>query len=333
MGRVVRGVLAILAGLALIPVASVRFASPAGAVINRCGPATYGIHRYAPGKGKTVALTFDDGPGALTAQVLRILSDARVEATFFNIGGEEASHPVLVRREYARGFALGDHTWSHAELTLLDRAGQAYQIDRARAKQAAITGAYPCLLRPPYGDSNATTLDLAQRRGMTVWNWSVDTEDWKATGSDDPYWVDRIVSRARAGAALQHPVILMHNPAAANPATVAALPRIIRYYKLHGYRFVDLYGHTGHPVVGRIAPASGPAAGGTRVTLTGRNLVGVRAVRFGARYGTAIDVESCTRLSVLSPPHGAGVVDVRVVTTFGTSPLVAADRYTYANPP
>ena len=83
---------------------------------------------------------------------------------------------------------------------------------------------------------------------MAVWLWSVDTEDWKAEGSGSSYWVDRIISLAESeGGALLHPVVIMHNQSIPMPATVAALPTIIRYFRDHGYTFVDLLGRTGPP--------------------------------------------------------------------------------------
>ncbi len=322
---VVGTVLAVVAMSAVWAGVAPARATPASA----CPSVSYGLHRYAPGSGKVVALTFDDGPGRSTARIIRILSDAHVEAAFFNIGASEAGAGSVVHVEQRHGFTLGDHTWDHQDLTTLDAPGQASEIDRERAKEASITGAYPCLLRPPNGSYNSTTLHLAQERGMRVWDWSVDTEDWKAAGSDDQYWVDRIVSRAEAGGEMRNPVILMHNQAGGNPATVQALPTIIRYYKARGYRFVDLYGRTGHPVVKRRSTTSGRTTGGTRVTVTGHGFLGVLAVRFGAGLGTSIKVESNTRLLVTSPRHRPGVVNIRVVTTFGTSPLVAADRFRY----
>ena len=67
--------------------------------VRRCPAASYGAHFYAPGKGKTVALTFDDGPGRTTAAVLRVLARYRVPATFFNIGVNVAARPGLARKE------------------------------------------------------------------------------------------------------------------------------------------------------------------------------------------------------------------------------------------
>ena len=294
-----------------------------------CPSAPRGVHHEAPGTGKTVALTFDDGPGRSTQTILRILSNAHVEATFFNLGTNEAAMPGIVRTEHAAGFALGDHTWDHKDLSLLDATAQAREIDRERAEQASLTGSAPCLLRPPYGTYNATTLDEAQERSMRVWNWSVDTEDWKAEGSDDSYWIQRIISRAEAGGSQQHPVLLMHNMTGGNPATVHALPAVIQYYRSRGYSFVDLYGHTGQPVVNRLNPTSGPPRGGVRVTVIGSGFLGVRAVRFGTVAGRSIQVESSRRLTVICPAHAAGRVRVRVITTFGKSAVSSADVFRY----
>ncbi|HEX9065195.1 MAG TPA: polysaccharide deacetylase family protein [Streptosporangiaceae bacterium] len=206
-----------------------------------CHRAAYGPKFYAPGTGKTVALSFDDGPGRSTLSILNLLRKYRVPATFFNLGQNAAARPRLLRRELADGYVLGNHTWDHADLTDLSASKQAAEIDEMSAEQHRITGTRPCNFRPPYGAYNRTTLHLAQRRRMRVWIWSVDTEDWKAEGSGSSYWVHRIIRLAETeGADQQHPLILMHNQPIGNPATVAALPVIIRYFQHHHYRFVKL---------------------------------------------------------------------------------------------
>ena len=217
-------------------------ASASASAPPRCPAVKPGVHRAAPGKCTTVALTFDDGPGRSTGQILKILARYKVTATFFNLGVNEKSRPSLVRKEAKAGYLIGDHTWDHADLTGLSAAQQARELDRERSLQKSLTGSRPCVFRPPYGDYDATTLRLVAARGMTTWTWSVDPEDWKACGSADPYWVNRIVSRAEAGGKQKHPTVLFHNQPNRNPATVAALPRVIRYYRAHGYRFVDLEG-------------------------------------------------------------------------------------------
>jgi IPT/TIG domain len=89
----------------------------------------------------------------------------------------------------------------------------------------------------------------------------------------------------------------------------------------------------GVPTVSAVAPKTGTIAGGTRVTVTGTNFAHVSAVRFGTRAGASIGVLSSTRLRVTSPPHAAGVVDIRVVTPAGTSATRNADHFTYGAPP
>jgi peptidoglycan/xylan/chitin deacetylase (PgdA/CDA1 family) len=206
-----------------------------------CPAAPYGARFYAPGSGKTVALTFDDGPGRTTPQVLSILRTYRVPATFFNLGENEAARRSLVQDEAKEGYPLGNHSWDHPNMATLSTARQAAEMDRTSAEQRSIVRTVPCVFRPPYGDYNATTLRLAQRRDMAVWLWSVDTEDWKAEGSSSSYWVNRIIRLAeQEGGALRHPVVLMHNQPIGNPATVRALPTIINFFRGHGYRFAVL---------------------------------------------------------------------------------------------
>jgi peptidoglycan/xylan/chitin deacetylase (PgdA/CDA1 family) len=152
-----------------------------------------------------------------------------------------AVRPSLIRAEAKDRYALGDHTWDHPDMTRLPAARQATELDRANAEQRSLVGSVACAFRPPYGNYNATTLRLAQQRRMSVWLWSVDTEDWKAAGSGSAYWVQRIIRLAETeGGRLHHPVVLMHNQARGKPATVKALPVIITYFRSHGYRFVAL---------------------------------------------------------------------------------------------
>lgn len=108
---------------------------------------------------------------------MAVLAKYRVTATFFNLGANEAQQRTTVRRQQTAGYLLGGHTWDHASLPTLSAAQQAREIDRGRNEQALITGALPCLLRPPYGSYNNTTIALAAARHMQIWNWSVDTED------------------------------------------------------------------------------------------------------------------------------------------------------------
>ncbi len=206
-----------------------------------CPAAPYGARFYAPGSSKTVALTFDDGPGKSTAAILAILARYRVPATFFNIGVNMPPRPSLVREEVKGGYAMGNHTWNHPDMAALSAVRQAAELDQMSAEQRSIAGTVPCAFRPPYGDYDSTTLMLAQQRRMGVWLWSVDTQDWMAEGSGSSFWVHRIIRLAeQEGGVLRHPIVLMHNQPIGNPATVSALPTIIQFFRSHGYRFVAL---------------------------------------------------------------------------------------------
>lgn len=116
------------------------------------------------------------------------------------------------------------------------------------------------MFRPPFGEYNATTLSVAQSRRLAVFTRSRDTIDWREEGSSSAASIARIITRAETGASQSHPVILMHNGPVGNPATVAALPTIITFYRDHAYTFVDLAGR----VLPR--PASGDWDGNGTVT-------------------------------------------------------------------
>src|SRR5581483_9300584 len=99
------------------------------------------VNNYAPtAAGRTVALTFDDGPGPTTQDVIDILRSEHVAATFFNLGLQQQKNPDLVVEEAGDGFALGDHTWDHKEMTALSAQEQGSEIRRAAAQQVAILG-------------------------------------------------------------------------------------------------------------------------------------------------------------------------------------------------
>ncbi len=95
----------------------------------------------------------------------------------------------------------------------------------------------------------------------------------------------------------------------------------------------DRFTYVSPPSVARLSPGAGSLAGGTRVTVTGKNFSHVTKVIFGTVAGSGLRVLSATGLQVLAPRHAAGPVDLRVITAYGTSPAVAADRYRYVAPP
>jgi peptidoglycan-N-acetylglucosamine deacetylase len=222
-------------------------APPAVNSQHRCPQPASGVIRTAPvmhgetGESqRTVALTFDDGPGPSTPEVLDVLQQHGVPATFFVIGQKAAAEPQMLQRIVAGGNAIGDHSWSHRIPSA--KAGWraktlAREIKQTRQVIADATGREPCLFRPPGGIIKGAAA-AARDAGLSMILWSVDTRDWAAPPNKK--FASIIQKRAAAGLKEQHPVILLHDGGGSQAATVAALPGIINDYRSHGYQFVTL---------------------------------------------------------------------------------------------
>ena len=191
---------------------------------------------------KVIALTFDDGPGPYTAQLLDILDQHGAKATFFLIGSKVSSQANVVRSIHARGHQLGNHSWSHSELPKLPADQIASEIDRTNDAIKQATGVTPAILRPPYGAVNSAVLEQLRLHGMSSVLWSVDTRDWADRNSD--IVCSRAVAGARPGA-----VILMHD---IHQTSVGAVPCILGALKQQGYSFVTVQG-----LLGNMAPGAG----------------------------------------------------------------------------
>ena len=189
---------------------------------------------------KVIALTFDDGPGLYTAQLLDILDQHGAKATFFLIGSKVSSQANVVHSIHARGHQLGNHSWSHPELPKLPVNQIAGEIDRTNDAIKQATGVTPTILRPPYGAVNGVVLEQLRLRGMSSILWSVDTRDWADRNSE--IVCSRAVAGARPGA-----IILMHD---IHQTSVSAVPCILSALKQQGYSFVTVQGLLGNMAAG-----------------------------------------------------------------------------------
>jgi peptidoglycan/xylan/chitin deacetylase (PgdA/CDA1 family) len=179
---------------------------------------------------RCVALTFDDGPGPYTDTLLKTLADADVRATFFLIGQSAQAYPDQVRAEFAQGEEIGNHSWTHPQLTHLGDDEVANQQARTAAEIERIDGQAPTLFRPPYGDVNARVSGILGAHGSPVVLWSVDTLDWLYRNPASVY--RRAMSAVQPGS-----IILMHD---IHPTTVQAVPRIIAELRSRGYTLVTV---------------------------------------------------------------------------------------------
>ena len=198
-----------------------------------CVPRGASFRTNGPGNRKVVALTFDDGPSFYTPQVLGILRRFKIHATFFLIGEQVRPFAGYVREELAEGNAVGDHTYTHANVS--GGGSFAYsQISRTRSAIRRASGYYtPCVFRAPGGAVSGALFPVARSLGMLTIQWDVDPRDWSRPGTGSIY--STVVGQAR-----RESIILMHDGGGPRNETVAALPSIIRTLRSRGYSFMTV---------------------------------------------------------------------------------------------
>jgi peptidoglycan/xylan/chitin deacetylase (PgdA/CDA1 family) len=191
------------------------------------------VERFAPPHGKgRVALTFDDGPGPYTPQVLAELRSLHVRATFFVIGRAVKQSPGIVRSLRDAGMVVGNHSWSHPNLTKLSLARQRAQVLRTQDLLEATIGQRPRFFRPPMWAWNRTTARAVAEAGMVGVLFSVDTRDWSRPG------VTAIVRQALT--AHDGQIIALHDAGGDREQTVQALPLIVKGLRARGLEPVTL---------------------------------------------------------------------------------------------
>jgi cellulose synthase/poly-beta-1,6-N-acetylglucosamine synthase-like glycosyltransferase/peptidoglycan/xylan/chitin deacetylase (PgdA/CDA1 family) len=201
-----------------------------------------------PPPGRRIALTFDDGPDPKwTSAIADVLRRERVPATFFVVGSQAARHPGLVRMLVRDGHEIGNHSFTHAQLTDGSRWQRRLQLDLTEAVIVGITGRYTRFLRPPYAAtvravSEAQERELARLVGRryVLALADFDSRDWRREG------VDRVVANAspRGGTG---GIVMFHDGGGDRSETVAALTRLIPQLKARGFRFVSLAELSGLP--------------------------------------------------------------------------------------
>lgn len=182
---------------------------------------------------KIAALTFDDGPaGTITPEILKILRENGVHATFFCIGTSVENHKDVVLQAYKDGNIIANHSWSHKDLSTLSAVGIDSEISSDQLEIYKVIGKKPAFVRPPYGSVNSTVINYLNSNKYKTIMWSIDTLDW---AQKDPVNItSNVINNVRPGE-----IILMHcNEDKIN--TAKALPGIISKLKAMGYRLVGL---------------------------------------------------------------------------------------------
>lgn len=191
---------------------------------------------YKKGK-KYVALTFDDGPSRYTKDVLNILRDNEVRATFFVIGKQIKQGRTSIIAAHGQGCQIASHTYRHRYFPNKSRALFVKDVRKTRRILLQQTGIDTAYVRLPYGATNKKMNKALKKMNIRKVFWTIDTRDWSRPG------VDKIVHRATKNVR-NGSIILMHDGGGNREQTLKALPQVIRILKDKGYEFCtvdDLY--------------------------------------------------------------------------------------------
>ena len=214
-------------------------------------PPTYFDHgeRSVP----AVALTFDDGPGALTARLLEVLGRAGARATFNVLGERVRGREALVRRTLAEGHEVGSHAFRHERLAGRPLDGYR-QLVATNARLRAATGRTPRVFRAPYGAVSPGVVAAARAAGLVTVGWDVDPRDYENPGAEAIH--ERAAAGVRPGS-----IVLLHDDRRALEETVVATERLLGTLAERGLRAVTV-----RELLGLGVAAAGAAAGRTRPT-------------------------------------------------------------------
>ncbi|EJR93013.1 peptidoglycan-N-acetylglucosamine deacetylase [Bacillus cereus] len=185
---------------------------------------------------KVAYLTFDDGPGKYTAELLNILKQNDVKATFFLIGANVKHFSDLVKLEKAEGHYVGMHSMTHDYKKLYVSGEYVDEMKENQGLIANIIGETPKLTRPPYGSSglNEALRNKVVESGLKVWDWTIDSSDWEYNKMPVDVASAKIAEKIIASAKNTKEIILLHD---IHPQSVAAVPAIIKGLKEKGYEF------------------------------------------------------------------------------------------------
>lgn len=148
-----------------------------------------------------IALTFDDGPGEYTEELINCLVENNAKATFFMLGQNVEAYPEIAKELSDAGMELGNHSYSHPDLVTIGAEAAAQQVSNTDAALKAATGFEATVMRPPGGSFN-DSVKAAIDHPLII--WSIDTRDWATKSEDQTYQV--VMDNAQDGS-----VVLMHD--------------------------------------------------------------------------------------------------------------------------
>lgn len=197
-----------------------------------CFTANASANDRTPAITKRIVLTFDDGPHPKqTRQILDVLDQYDIKATFFVIGVNAKNYPGIIAEVQERGHEIANHTTTHSHTAKLDSHALRYEITECESEIFKQTGKRCTLFRPPEGTMTDSMRSVIKDLGYTSVLWTLDTRDWAHTPPDKIS--DYIIQNAKNG-----DIILMHDYIGANSPTVKALETFIPVLLEQGFTFV-----------------------------------------------------------------------------------------------
>ena len=179
-----------------------------------------------------IAITFDDGPHPEnTPRLLDMLRERNIKATFYVIGRSVELYPQIVRRMVAEGHEVGNHTWTHRNLTSLSDSSIRMEMDRTRDVIISACGVTPRTMRPPYGALRESQRAwIFKEYGYPTIMWSVDPKDWQRPGVS--VVTSRILDNTHNGS-----IVLAHD---LHKPTVDAMPETLDGLLRRGFQFITV---------------------------------------------------------------------------------------------
>jgi len=225
-----RLVIAAILLLAIVHAAELALVGAARAVIATVSGRLVPVY-FVASADKKVAFTFESGFGRdRTAEILAVLKEHEVKATFFVSGKWVSDHPVVARQIVSDGHDLGNYTYSVPHPNSLSPSELKRELEKAHKALEEVTGRAPKVFRPPYGEYSNKVIEAARDLGYETVIWSIDSLDWRGAPPADIK--DRVLGKIHKGAIVRFHVTGTH--------TVEALPSVITELKKQGYAIVPL---------------------------------------------------------------------------------------------
>jgi cellulose synthase/poly-beta-1,6-N-acetylglucosamine synthase-like glycosyltransferase/peptidoglycan/xylan/chitin deacetylase (PgdA/CDA1 family) len=255
-------------------------------------PTPYVLDHYGA-RPKQVSITFDDGPDPeWTPKILDVLKRENVKATFFLIGGQAEKYPGLMKRIYAEGHEIGNHTWSHPDISAISHAHLELELNLTERLFEAELGAKPLYFRPPYStdeepDTNdeVRPLEEVQQMGYISTASNNDPGDWKRDPRRTAEQItESVLDANHLPVCSEDPVlrqgcgniILLHDGGGDRSETVRALPMIIEGLRARGYEVVPVSTLIGKTRADMMPPIAANERWSARLDLIG--FLGMRAL-------------------------------------------------------